>query len=76
MTELKKRLKYKFFFFLKFYFFFKLLLERVELFGVDLVRDCRTGDYVVIDINYCPGYYGVDHVFKKLLDLFVKRLRM
>lgn len=48
---------------------------RVELFGVDLVRDCRTGDYVVIDINYCPGYYGVDDVFKKLLDMFVKRLQ-
>ncbi len=72
VAELKKRLKLEEF--LCFCFAPHLLVSRVELFGVDLIRDSKTGDYVVIDVNYCPGYYGVSDVFHKLLDLFAKRL--
>lgn len=48
----------------------------VQLFGVDLIRDSQTGDYLIIDINFCPGYYGVSNVFEKLLDLFRARLKL
>eukprot|EP00735_Rhodelphis_limneticus_P002577 TRINITY_DN1348_c0_g1::TRINITY_DN1348_c0_g1_i1::g.19964::m.19964 TRINITY_DN1348_c0_g1::TRINITY_DN1348_c0_g1_i1::g.19964 ORF type:complete len:631 (-),score=155.64,sp/Q6P3R8/NEK5_HUMAN/45.70/2e-64,Pkinase/PF00069.20/2e-64,Ins134_P3_kin/PF05770.6/1.9e-61,Pkinase_Tyr/PF07714.12/3.9e-42,Pkinase_Tyr/PF07714.12/2e+03,ATP-grasp_4/PF13535.1/0.00098,Kinase-like/PF14531.1/0.0011,Kinase-like/PF14531.1/8.3e+02,Kdo/PF06293.9/0.37 TRINITY_DN1348_c0_g1_i1:418-2310(-) len=32
----------------------------LTLFGFDIVRDTRTGVFHVIDINYFPGYRGVD----------------
>jgi hypothetical protein len=48
----------------------------VDLFGVDLIRDSETGNYLIIDVNFCPGYYGVSNVFEKLLDLFRERLKM
>jgi len=48
----------------------------VDLFGVDLIRDSETGNYLIIDVNFCPGYYGVSNVFEKLLDLFRERLKL
>jgi len=41
----------------------------LRLFGVDLIRDEETGDFLIVDINYLPGYYGVANVFEALLDL-------
>ena len=46
----------------------------IKLFGVDFIRDEATGDYLVIDINYLPGYYGVANVFETLLDLFYAKM--
>lgn len=48
---------------------------QVTLFGVDLIRDCETGDYLIIDVNYLPGYYGVTDVFPRLLDVMLARTR-
>lgn len=47
----------------------------IQLFGVDFIRDAQTGDYLVIDVNYLPGYYGVANLFEKLLDLMYQRVQ-
>lgn len=44
-----------------------------QLFGADFIRDSQTGHYLLIDVNYLPGYYGVDSVFEKLLDLMYQQ---
>lgn len=34
---------------------------KMDLFGIDVIIDCNTGRYAVIDINAFPGYEGVDN---------------
>ena len=31
---------------------------KLSLFGFDLIREAKTGDYYLIDLNYFPGYTG------------------
>eukprot|EP01092_Planopodium_desertum_P010076 TRINITY_DN4431_c0_g1_i2.p1 TRINITY_DN4431_c0_g1~~TRINITY_DN4431_c0_g1_i2.p1 ORF type:complete len:342 (-),score=10.46 TRINITY_DN4431_c0_g1_i2:93-1070(-) len=38
----------------------------LSFFGIDLIRDCDTGIFYVIDINYFPGYYGVPKLGEKI----------
>jgi len=45
----------------------------VRLFGVDFIRDRETGHYMIIDVNYLPGYYGVPNVFEQLLDMMLSK---
>lgn len=47
----------------------------LKVFGMDLIRDTKTGDYLIIDINYLPGYYGVPNVFENLLELMYKHVQ-
>jgi len=39
----------------------------LTLFGYDIITDINTGKYVIIDINYFPGYGGVKNFEHKLL---------
>ncbi|KAK3094059.1 hypothetical protein FSP39_023559, partial [Pinctada imbricata] len=42
---------------------------QMELFGIDVIIDCETKKYAVIDINAFPGYEGVDNFIELLCDL-------
>ncbi|XP_022332734.2 inositol-tetrakisphosphate 1-kinase-like [Crassostrea virginica] len=42
---------------------------KMELFGIDVIIDCDTKKYAVIDINAFPGYEGVDNFMEILCDL-------
>mmetsp|Transcript_96511 Transcript_96511/g.133797 ORF Transcript_96511/g.133797 Transcript_96511/m.133797 type:complete len:343 (+) Transcript_96511:113-1141(+) len=39
----------------------------ITLFGIDLIRDADTQEFLLIDVNYLPGYYGVDNLHEQLL---------
>eukprot|EP01135_Chromosphaera_perkinsii_P008441 Nk52_evm9s1360 gene=Nk52_evmTU9s1360 len=43
----------------------------LSLFGVDVIENKSTNAYVVIDVNYFPGYDGVLEFQKKFLQLFI-----
>ena len=47
----------------------------VSLAGLDLILVERTGDYGIIDLNYFPGYDGVNEHFVEDLSLFLKSLQ-
>jgi len=47
----------------------------LTLFGIDLIRDSNTGVFYLIDINYFPGFYGVENLQHKLLSLFNRVLK-
>ncbi|XP_056021447.1 inositol-tetrakisphosphate 1-kinase-like isoform X2 [Ostrea edulis] len=42
---------------------------KMELFGIDVIIDCDTKKYAVIDINAFPGYEGVNNFMEILCDL-------
>lgn len=42
---------------------------KMELFGIDVIIDCDTKKYAVIDINAFPGYEGVENFMEILCDL-------
>eukprot|EP00013_Stygamoeba_regulata_P021228 CAMPEP_0177657038 /NCGR_PEP_ID=MMETSP0447-20121125/15950_1 /TAXON_ID=0 /ORGANISM="Stygamoeba regulata, Strain BSH-02190019" /LENGTH=317 /DNA_ID=CAMNT_0019161323 /DNA_START=57 /DNA_END=1007 /DNA_ORIENTATION=- len=44
----------------------------LTLFGFDLVTDNKTGKHVIIDINYFPGYSGVEDFPQMLLTHLAK----
>lgn len=44
------------------------------LWGADMLWDVTCGRYVVIDINYCPGYYGVPSLFPRLTATVLSQL--
>lgn len=45
---------------------------KLNLFNFDMIRDSRAGDrYLVIDINYFPGYAKMPHYEKILTDFFL-----
>jgi len=46
----------------------------LSYYGFDLIRDCETGDLAVIDVNFFPGYKGVERVFEKTAKLFLDRI--
>ncbi|KAJ8308202.1 hypothetical protein KUTeg_013076 [Tegillarca granosa] len=41
---------------------------KMELFGFDVIIDCDTKKYAVIDVNAFPGYEGVDNFIELLRD--------
>ena len=41
-------------------------LANITIYGVDLVRQRKTGDYVILDLNYFPDFKGVVN-FSELL---------
>ncbi len=41
---------------------------QLEVFGLDLIC-CAPGQWLLIDVNHLPGYYGVADVFAGLLDV-------
>ncbi|KAL8617600.1 hypothetical protein ACOMHN_033146 [Nucella lapillus] len=45
------------------------------LIGIDVIIDCQTQQYAIIDINSFPGFEGVDDFFVHLRDHIVERLR-
>ncbi|CAK9304637.1 unnamed protein product [Gordionus sp. m RMFG-2023] len=49
---------------------------RLSLFGIDIIRDHKTGKCHIIDINAFPGYDGVPDFFKALLKLTLTKLNM
>ncbi len=49
-------------------------LGGVALFGMDLLRDSETGHFVLVDVNYFPGYYGVSDVFHRITELALARV--
>lgn len=40
----------------------------LSLFGFDIIRNSRTGNYGIIDLNYFPGYIGVPDFEQRLYD--------
>ena len=34
-------------------------LASITIYGIDLVRERKTGDYVILDLNYFPDFKGV-----------------
>lgn len=46
----------------------------IDLFGYDCVVDSATGKCFVVDVNYLPGYSGVDGLFDILVEYLEKRV--
>lgn len=44
---------------------------KMELFGIDVIIDCQSGKYAVIDINAFPGYEGVDNFVEILCSYLI-----
>ncbi|UJR36182.1 hypothetical protein I4U23_028916 [Adineta vaga] len=44
-------------------------LFQLNLVGIDIILDRNTGDYAVIDVNYFPGYEGVNDFNTQLFHL-------
>lgn len=42
---------------------------RMHLFGFDVVTNVADGRHAIVDLNFFPGYVGVDNVHNLLLDL-------
>ncbi|CAF4118810.1 unnamed protein product [Rotaria sp. Silwood2] len=40
--------------------------------GIDIIIDCKTKDYAVIDVNYFPGYNALNNVNEQLLNMCLK----
>lgn len=40
-----------------------------HLVGYDLIRCTKTGEYAIIDMNFFPGYVGVEEFNERLLEL-------
>lgn len=47
----------------------------LTMFGVDMVYDVEEDCFVIIDINYMPGYKGVINAHARMVDLIVNRVR-
>lgn len=47
----------------------------LNLFGIDVIIDNRTGRYAIIDMNAFPGYDGVDNFLDLLCDLIITEIR-
>ncbi|KJE97194.1 hypothetical protein, variant [Capsaspora owczarzaki ATCC 30864] len=48
---------------------------QLSLFGIDVVIDSDTGENVVIDVNYFPGYVGMPNVPEHVVRLVEARCR-
>jgi len=48
----------------------------LHLMGIDIIRDNKTGKLYIIDINYFPGYKGVDNFCGILLDYIVETINL
>lgn len=46
----------------------------LNLLGIDVIIDNKTGHYGVVDINVFPGYDEVDSFFQLLCELIVKKM--
>lgn len=46
----------------------------IDLFGYDCVIDNKTGKCFVVDINYLPGYSGVQDLFRLLFEYLQQRV--
>ncbi|VDH90708.1 inositol-1,3,4-trisphosphate 5/6-kinase / inositol-tetrakisphosphate 1-kinase [Mytilus galloprovincialis] len=54
-----------------------LIIQRqlkMDLFGIDVIVDCDSGRYAVIDINAFPGYEGVDNFVEVLCNYLINRM--
>ncbi|KAL8588768.1 hypothetical protein ACOMHN_035264 [Nucella lapillus] len=47
----------------------------MSLIGIDIIIDCKTQQYAVIDINSFPGFEGVEGFFSHLRDHILQCLR-
>ncbi|CAF3048990.1 unnamed protein product [Rotaria sp. Silwood2] len=45
---------------------------KLNLMGIDIIIDCKTKDYAVIDVNYFPGYNALNNVNEQLLNMCLK----
>ncbi|KAK7103897.1 inositol-tetrakisphosphate 1-kinase-like isoform X2 [Littorina saxatilis] len=45
------------------------------LIGIDVIIDCQTQQYAIIDINSFPGFEGVDDFFVHLRDHILQQMR-
>jgi len=45
------------------------------LFGFDVITRCDSQTHSIIDINYFPGYIGVEDFNKKLFDLLISQIQ-
>lgn len=48
---------------------------QLSLIGVDVLYDVDRNCFVIVDVNYLPGYRGATQAHKWLLDHIVKRVR-
>ncbi|KAL0490468.1 inositol-tetrakis phosphate kinase [Acrasis kona] len=53
----------------------KLICDSLDIYllGYDLVTDSKTGKSFVVDVNYLPGFKGVDNLPEKLLAHMLER---
>jgi len=47
----------------------------LELIGFDLIVDSRSGDYLIIDVNYWPSFKGFENFSQEFLNFIVKRFK-
>lgn len=45
----------------------------VSIFGFDVITNAKTGKHGIIDINYFPGFIGVDNFSSILLNHLVSK---
>lgn len=45
----------------------------LNLFGIDIIIDNRSGQYAIVDMNIFPGYNEVECIFQLLCDLIVRK---
>ncbi|GIY23612.1 hypothetical protein CDAR_590621 [Caerostris darwini] len=48
----------------------------LDLLGIDVVIDNRTGHYAIIDMNVFPGYYEAGNFYHMLTNLILKKINL
>jgi len=46
----------------------------LNLFGFDVITDAKTGYHSIIDLNYFPGYVGVENLDQIILDFLESKV--
>jgi hypothetical protein len=49
-------------------FFFE---KGLNLLGIDIIQEKTSGLYSIIDVNYYPGYLGVENFEQKFLEFLL-----
>jgi len=49
-------------------------MQGLTMFGFDVIRNSRTGQYGVIDLNFWPGYVGVADLTQQLQRFIRERV--
>ncbi|CAF1553951.1 unnamed protein product, partial [Didymodactylos carnosus] len=48
---------------------------KLNLLSIDIISDCSTKQYAVIDVNYFPGYEGLNGLNERLFYLCIRLLK-